>query len=127
MIPFSLRYELNGRVVQEEQIKSLQHNVTFIADPFAIPDSVRNQATDAAPIASQWILRRIAGNVSYQDFGRRPLIEWHRLADGVHKIQGVGHATIVVEMRDHLVVVEGPAIRRAHCAGGAIDPRQIRQ
>jgi len=108
MIPFSLRYELNGRVVQEEQIKSLQHNVTFIADPFAIPDSVRNQATDAAPIASQWILRRIAGNVSYQDFGRRPLIEWHRLADGVHKIQGVGHATIVVEMRDHLVVVEGP-------------------
>jgi len=108
MIPFSLRYELNGKVLQEEQVKSVQHNVTFVADPFAIPEAVRNQKTDAAPIASQWILRRVAGNVSYLDFGRPPNVEWNRLADGVHKIQGVGHATIVVEMRDHLVVVEGP-------------------
>lgn len=108
MIPFSLRYELNGKVLQEEQIKSVRHNVTFVADPFAIPGEVRNSKTDAAPIASQWILRRVAGNVSYQDFGRPPNVEWTRLADGVHKIQGVGHATIVVEMRDHLVVVEGP-------------------
>jgi len=73
-----------------------------------IPESVRNQKTDAKPIASQWILRRVAGNVSYQDMGRPPSIEWNRLGDGVHKIQGVGHATIVIEMRDHLVVVEGP-------------------
>ena len=107
-MPFSLRYELNGNVLQEEQVKSVQHNVTFVADPFAIPEAVRNQKTDAAPIASQWILRRVAGNVSYLDFGRPREVEWNRLADGVHKIQGVGHATIVVEMRDHLVVVEGP-------------------
>lgn len=26
----------------------------------------------------------------------------------MHKIQGVGHATIVVEMRDHVIAVEGP-------------------
>lgn len=108
MLPFSLRYELNGKVLQEEQIKSVRHNVTFVADPFVIPEAIGNQKTDAAPIASQWILRRVAGNVSYQDFGRPPNVEWTRLADGVHKIQGVRHATIVVEMGDHLVVVEGP-------------------
>jgi glyoxylase-like metal-dependent hydrolase (beta-lactamase superfamily II) len=108
MTPFDLRYELNGKVLQEEQIKSVQHNVTFIADPFAIPDAVRNQKNDGAPIASQWILRRVAGNVSYAEFGRPPSIEWNRLADGVHKIRGVGHATVVVEMRDHLVLIEGP-------------------
>ena len=107
-IPFRLRYELNGKLLQDEQITSVQHNVTFVADPFAIPDAVRNAKTDAAPIASQWILRRVAGNVSYLDFGRPPSVEWQRLADGVYKIQGASHATIVVEMRDHLVVVEGP-------------------
>jgi glyoxylase-like metal-dependent hydrolase (beta-lactamase superfamily II) len=108
MTPFSLRYELNGRALQEEQVKSVRHNVTLAADVFAIPDAVRNEKTDAKPIASQWIPRRVAGNVSYLDFGRPPAMEWHRLADGVHKIQGVGHATIVVEMADHLIAVEGP-------------------
>jgi len=108
LLPFSLRYELNGKPLQEEQIKSIQNNLTFVADPFAIPASVRTEISDAAPIASQWILRRVAGDVSYLDFGRPPTVEWHQLADGVHKLQGSSHATIVIEMNDHLVVVEAP-------------------
>lgn len=108
MMPFSLRLELNGRLLQEEQIKSVRNNATLGGEIFAVPDTIRNQKTDAKPIASQWILRRVAGNVSYLDFGRPPSVEWNRLADGVHKIQGAGHASIVVEMRDHLIVVEGP-------------------
>ena len=68
MLPFSLRTELNGKPLQEEQIKSIQHNLTFAADPFAIPPEVRNEKPDAKPIASQWILRRVAGNVSYSGF-----------------------------------------------------------
>jgi glyoxylase-like metal-dependent hydrolase (beta-lactamase superfamily II) len=108
MTPFSLRYELNGRALQEEQIKSLHHNVTLAADTFAIPDAIRNEKSDATPIASQWILRRVAGNVSYQDWGRPAKIEWTQLAPGVHKITGSSHATIVVEMADHLVAIEGP-------------------
>jgi glyoxylase-like metal-dependent hydrolase (beta-lactamase superfamily II) len=108
MLPFTLRYELNGRALQEEQIKSIRHNAALAGNVFAIPESVRSEKTDAKPIASQWILRRIAGNVSYQDMGRPPVIEWAQLAPGVHKIQGGSHATILVEMRDHLVAVEGP-------------------
>jgi len=108
MTPFSLRYELNGKALQEEQIKSLKNNAALPDDNFTVPEAARKQKTDAAPIPSQWILRRVAGNVSYQDFGRPPTVEWNRLADGVHKLQGTGHATIVVEMKDHLVVVEGP-------------------
>ncbi|MBM4262411.1 MAG: MBL fold metallo-hydrolase [Deltaproteobacteria bacterium] len=107
-LPHNLRYELNGKALLEEQIKSFQNNVSFVADPFAIPDAVRQQKTDTAPIASQWILRRVAGNVSYLDFGRPPTVEWQRLADGVHKITGTGHATILVEMNYHLVAIEGP-------------------
>ena len=108
MMPFSLRYEINGRPFQEEQIKSIRHNIAVAPGTFSIPEAIRSQNPDAAPIASQWILRRMAGNVSYQDFGRPANIEWIKLAEGVHKVAGGSHATIVIEMRDHLVVVEGP-------------------
>jgi len=108
MMPFSLRYEINGRPFQEEQIKSIRHNVAGAPEGFAISESIRSQKPDSLSIASQWILRRMAGNVSYQDFGRPPNIEWIKLADGVHKVAGGSHATIVIEMRDHLVAVEGP-------------------
>jgi glyoxylase-like metal-dependent hydrolase (beta-lactamase superfamily II) len=107
-LPFNLRYELNGKALQEEEIKSIRHNAAGAIDLFAIPESVRSEKTDATPIASQWILRRVAGNVSYQDMGRPAVIQWVQLAPGVHKIQGGSHATILVEMRDHLVAVEGP-------------------
>jgi glyoxylase-like metal-dependent hydrolase (beta-lactamase superfamily II) len=69
---------------------------------------VRKEKPDAKPVASQWILRRVAGGVSYQDMGRPAEIEWVELAPGVHKIQGSSHATIVVVMKDYLVAVEGP-------------------
>ena len=108
MLPFSLRYELNGRALQEEQITSMRDNAALAGDVFAIPESVRSEKTDAWPVASQWILRRVAGGVSYQDMGRPAEIQWVQLAPGVHKIQGSSHATIVVEMRDYLVAVEGP-------------------
>jgi glyoxylase-like metal-dependent hydrolase (beta-lactamase superfamily II) len=108
MMPFSLRLELNGRLLQEDQITSVRNNVVVGAEVFAIPEYIRNQKTDATPIASQWIMRRVAGNVSYQDMGRPVNIEWLRLADGVHKIVGSSHATIIVEMSDHLVAIEGP-------------------
>lgn len=108
LLPFSLRYELNGNALQEEQIKSIRNNIALAGTVFSLPDAVRNERSDAAPIASQWILRRVAGNVSYQDFGRPPTVDWNRLADGVHKITGTGHATIVIEMKDHLIAIEGP-------------------
>jgi glyoxylase-like metal-dependent hydrolase (beta-lactamase superfamily II) len=108
MLPFSLRTELNGRPLQEEQVKSIRNNAAVAADAFAVPDSVRKEKTDAKPVSSQWILRRVAGGVSYQDMGRPPEIQWIELAPGVHKIQGSSHATIVVEMKDYLVAVEGP-------------------
>jgi glyoxylase-like metal-dependent hydrolase (beta-lactamase superfamily II) len=108
MMPFSLRYEINRRPFQEEQIKSIRHNAAPTPDGFSIPEPIRNQKPDAMAIPSQWILRRMAGNVSYQDFGRAPNIEWIKLADGVHKVAGGSHATIVIEMRDYLVAVEGP-------------------
>jgi glyoxylase-like metal-dependent hydrolase (beta-lactamase superfamily II) len=107
-LPFILRTELNGRPLQEETIQSIFNNPDLPSDVFAVPDAVRREKTDAQPVASQWILRRVAGGVSYQDMGRPPEIQWIELAPGVHKIQGSSHATIVVEMKDYVVAVEGP-------------------
>jgi len=108
MTPFSLRYELNGKPLQEEQVKSVRHNTTLAPESFSVPDSVRSQKVDAKPIASQWLLRRVATNTSYQDLGRNPPVELVRLADGVHHVLGTSHNNVIIEMRDHLVVVEAP-------------------
>jgi glyoxylase-like metal-dependent hydrolase (beta-lactamase superfamily II) len=108
MTPFGMRLELNGKPLQEEQIKSVRNNVSLAPDIFSVPESIRNEKTDAKAIASQWVLRRVAGNVSYQDVGRNPPVEFVQLADGVYQIQGTSHNTVIVEMRDYLVAVEGP-------------------
>ncbi|HEX9443609.1 MAG TPA: MBL fold metallo-hydrolase [Candidatus Binatia bacterium] len=108
LIPYALRYELNGRPLQEERLLSVRHNVALYPETFAVPDAVRSEKADARPIASQWLIRRVAGNVSYQDLGRSPPVEMVRLADGVYSAQGTSHNSIVIEMRDHLVVVEAP-------------------
>jgi len=108
MLPFSLRIELNGKPLQEEQIKSVRHNVTLAPESFSVPAPIRSEKVDAKPIASQWLLRRVAGNVSYQDLGRNPPVEMVPLADGVIQVQGTSHNSVIIEMRDHLVVVEAP-------------------
>ena len=72
MLPFSLRYELNGKALQEEQIKSIRHNPALAGNVFTIPESVRSEKTDAKPIASQWILRRVAGNSAIRIWEARP-------------------------------------------------------
>jgi glyoxylase-like metal-dependent hydrolase (beta-lactamase superfamily II) len=108
MAPFSLRYELNGKLLQEEQIKSLRHNVSLAPEVFSVPVGIREQKVDAMPIASQWITRRVATNTSYGDFGRNPPVEFVQLAEGVHHVLGSSHNNVVIEMRDHLVVVEAP-------------------
>jgi glyoxylase-like metal-dependent hydrolase (beta-lactamase superfamily II) len=108
MAPFSLRYELNGKPLQEEQIKSLRHNVTLAPEIFSVPGSIREEKVDAMPIASQWLTRRVATNTSYLDFGRNPPVEFVQLAEGVHHVLGTSHNNVIIEMRDHLVIVEAP-------------------
>jgi glyoxylase-like metal-dependent hydrolase (beta-lactamase superfamily II) len=108
MTPFGLRLELNGKPLQEEQIKSVRYNVSLAPDTFSVPESIRNEKTDAKPVAWQWVLRRVAGNVSYQDVGRDPPVEIVPIADGVYQTRGSSHNTIIIEMRDYLVAVEGP-------------------
>ncbi len=93
-------------------------------DRFQFPSRFATQKTDATPIASQWILRRVAGNVSYQDFGRAPNIEWTQARRRrAQRSPADRTPPSSIEMRDHLDRRRRTALRSAHRAGGEIDQR----
>lgn len=108
MVPFSLRYEINGILLQSERILSARHNVALQPETLSIPEAVRRQKLEGKPPPSQWLMRRLAMNVSYLDFGRNPRVELVNLAPGVVHAKGTSHNSVMVEMRDYLVVIEAP-------------------
>jgi glyoxylase-like metal-dependent hydrolase (beta-lactamase superfamily II) len=73
-----------------------------------IPEQLRRQKVEGKPIPSQWLLRRLAMNVSYLDFGRDVPVDLVPLGDGILHAKGTSHNSVIIEMRDYLVVVEAP-------------------
>ncbi len=108
MVPFDLRHEINGLLLQSERVLSARHDVTLPPETFLVPDAVRRQDVEGRPIPSQWLLRRLAMNVSYLDFGRDVPVEFVPLADGVVHVRGTSHNSVLIELQDYLVVVEAP-------------------
>ncbi len=108
MVPFDLRHEINGKLLQSERLQSVRHNVELSPETFLVPEALRRQDIEGEPIPSQWLLRRLAMNVSYLDFGRDIPVEFVPLADGVIHIRGTSHNSVLIEFQDHLVVVEAP-------------------
>ena len=108
MVPFDLRHEINGKLLQSERLQSVRHNVELSPETFLVPEALRRQDIEGEPTPSQWLLRRLAMNVSYLDFGRDIPVEFVPLADGVIHIRGTSHNSVLIEFQDHLVVVEAP-------------------
>jgi len=108
MVPFGLRYEINGILLQSEHLLSARHNVALSPETFSIPEAVRRQKVEGKPIPSEWLLRRLAMNVSYLDFGKDTAVDLVPLADGILHAKGTSHNSVIIEMQDYLVVVEAP-------------------
>ncbi len=108
MLPFGLRYEINGILLQSERIISARHNMALSPETFSIPEPVARQTIEGRAIPSQWLLRRLAMNVSYLDFGKDIAVELVPLADGILHVKGTSHNSVIIEMQDYLVVVEAP-------------------
>ena len=124
MLPFSLRYELNGRELQEEQIKSMRNNTALPNDVFAIRNrfAIRNPMSRRSP--PNGFCAGVAGNVSYQDLGRAPVIEWMQLAPGVHKIKAARMRRLSLKC----AIIWSPSkapLRSSHRASGAVDQRAL--
>lgn len=115
-IPLRRSYELNGRVVQEMQLSDVRLNAPVDAAKFEVPAALR---ADAAPPASgnvpyQWVIRRQfigvyldSESVSYDARAVKSL-RLQQLAPGVFHVVGGSHNSLLVEMSDHLVVVDAP-------------------
>jgi len=115
-VPMVRKSELNGRVVSETTITDLRYNgpvdVARLQIPAAILATAAKPATGDVPY--QWVIRRQyigtymdSDHVSYDTLGS-PGLRLQDVAPGVSQLQGGTHNSLLVEMRDHLVVFDAP-------------------
>jgi hypothetical protein len=115
-IPMTRRYELNGRLVQETNFTDVRVNAPVdrarLQPPAAIQAGAAKPATGNVPY--QWVLRRQfygtymdSDHTSYDTRGSQGL-RLQELAPGVQHLQGGTHNSLLVEMSDHLIVIDSP-------------------
>jgi glyoxylase-like metal-dependent hydrolase (beta-lactamase superfamily II) len=115
-VPMSGRYELNGRMVQEVQLSDVRFNQPVDRARLEIPAAALASATKPATgsVPYQWVMRRQfigvymdSDNVSYDTKGS-PGLRLQELSPGVFHVTGGTHNSLLVEMSDHLIVVDAP-------------------
>ena len=113
----SRQYQLNGRTISEAKISDLVVNPPVSAERFAIPAAAKAVAAKPASgaVPYQWVIRRqIIGtymdseNISY-DALAVPGLRLVELAPGVQHTAGGAGNSLIVEMRDYLIVFDAPA------------------
>jgi glyoxylase-like metal-dependent hydrolase (beta-lactamase superfamily II) len=115
-IGMSRKVELSGRAVTEVNFTDLGFNRPIDTARLQIPADVRAGAAKPAVrnVPYQWVIRRQfigtymdSDNVSFDTRGSQGL-RLQEIAPGVHQIQGGTHNSLVVEMSDHLIVLDAP-------------------
>jgi glyoxylase-like metal-dependent hydrolase (beta-lactamase superfamily II) len=115
-VPMSRRYELNGRRVIETQFSDVRFNQPVDTARLQVPAELRAGAAKPAmrDVPYQWVMRRQfigtymdSDNVSYDTRASQGL-RLQEVAPGVQHVQGGTHNSLVVEMSDHLIVVDAP-------------------
>jgi len=115
-VAMNRKYELNGRMVQEVQLTDFQANAPVDPKKFEVPAELR--ATAAKPAAGnvpyQWVIRRQfigtyldSENTSFDSKATQSL-RLNDVAPGVVHVVGGSHNSLLVEMDDHLVMVDAP-------------------
>jgi len=115
-IAASQKYELNGRVVQDIKITDVSTNVQIAAGTFEPPAAVKAGAAKPATgnVPYQWVIRRQfigtymdSDSVSF-DTRATSSLRLNELAPGVQHQVGGTHHSLIVEMRDYLIVFDAP-------------------
>ena len=115
-VAMNRKYELNGRMVQDVQLTDFQANPK--ADParFSVPAGLRDGAAKPATgnVPYQWVIRRQfigvyldSDNPSFDSRVTQSL-RLNEIAPGVVHVVGGTHNSLLVEMADHLVMVDAP-------------------
>jgi glyoxylase-like metal-dependent hydrolase (beta-lactamase superfamily II) len=115
-IPMNRKYELAGKLVSEVQFSDVRFNQAVDTGRLQVPAELRAGAAKPATrnVPYQWVIRRQfigtymdSDNVSYDTRGSQGL-RLQEIAQGVHQVQGGTHNSLVVEMSDHLIVLDAP-------------------
>jgi len=107
-LPHSEERRLNGLVIRSATLTDVQNNPATATNAFAIPAPALQEPEVGEPIVSEWTLRRAAMGVGFQDYGRPQNVELDMVAPGVFHARGGTHHSLIVEMNDHLMVIEAP-------------------
>jgi glyoxylase-like metal-dependent hydrolase (beta-lactamase superfamily II) len=115
-IPMNRKYELNSRMVQEVQLTDFQANAAIDPAKFTVPPELRGDAAKPASgnVPYQWVIRRqFIGTYMDSDntsFDARAVqsLRLNELAPGVFHVVGGSHNSLLVEMSDHLIMVDAP-------------------
>lgn len=115
-VAMSRKYELNGRVVMDAKVTETKVNAPIAADRFAIPPpflaAARKPATGNVPY--QWIIRRqfvgfyLDSDQPSYDTRASTGLKLVELAPGIQHVVGGSHNSLIVEMKDHVIVFDAP-------------------
>jgi glyoxylase-like metal-dependent hydrolase (beta-lactamase superfamily II) len=114
-LPFSQVYRIGGGLVSDIKVEAAAINPSAAPDAFAIPAGIRAVPAGVPPeaIPYQWILRKQGFHVLLDsdtvgtDPDGPPLVI-SDLAPGVSFLNGGGYNTLIVELKDYLVVYDAP-------------------
>jgi glyoxylase-like metal-dependent hydrolase (beta-lactamase superfamily II) len=115
-VPLARKYELNGRMVQEISFADVRLNQPIDTTRLQIPAAALAGAAKPATgnVPHQWVLRRQyvgfymdSEHPSYDTRASQGL-RLQEIAPGVHHVVGGTHNSLLVEMSDHLIVIDTP-------------------
>jgi glyoxylase-like metal-dependent hydrolase (beta-lactamase superfamily II) len=130
------RYELGGRLVMETKIVDLKKNIPIGTGQLAIPDAFRAGAAQpaTADVPYQWVLRRqfIGAYLDSESpsFDTRVTqsLRLVEVAPGVSHAVGGTHHSLVVEMKDYVVVFDAPVSdRQSNMVLSAVRAKYLRK
>ena len=135
-IATSRKCELNGRTVMDTRITEARINAPLAADRLAIPAAflagARRPATGDVPY--QWVIRRqfigtyLDSDQPSYDTQASPGLRFVELGPGVQHQVGGTHHSLVVEMKDHVVVFDAPVSdRHANWVLSAVRAKYLRK
>jgi glyoxylase-like metal-dependent hydrolase (beta-lactamase superfamily II) len=113
---FNRRYLLNGRAVQETQFTDFRVNQPIEAANFEPPAALKANAPKPATgnVPYQWVIRRqfigtyLDSDSRSFDTAATSSLRLNEIAPGVMHVVGGSHNSLLVEMADHLVMVDAP-------------------
>jgi glyoxylase-like metal-dependent hydrolase (beta-lactamase superfamily II) len=111
MFPFLVAHKLHDEVIEEKR-SLVNVNPNLSNDTFTIPINFQYSSEDVEKdpsrgwLASQWYLRMHAFGIPH--YGINHFANFTEISPGVYHVTGATHHSLVVEMNDHIIVVEPP-------------------